>query len=63
MKTQMIPLSDILEDTIYQLRDSSQGKNIPELKRMLGDGYELNPIKLRWVAGGYLIIGVEIDSR
>lgn len=56
MKTQMIPLSDIIEDTIYQLRDSSQGKNIPELKRMLGDGYELNPIKLRWVAGGYLII-------
>ena len=56
MKTQMIALSEILEDTSYQLRDSSQGKNIPELKRLLGDGFELKPIVVRWTVKGYLII-------
>jgi hypothetical protein len=56
MKIQMIPLLEILENTTYQLRDSSQGKNIPELKRVIGDGFELKPITVRWTAGGYLII-------
>jgi hypothetical protein len=52
----MIPLSEILEDTTYQLRDSSQGKNIPELKRVIGDGFELKPITVMWTVKGYRII-------
>jgi hypothetical protein len=56
MKTQMIPISAILDDTTYQLRDSSQGKNIPELKRIIGDGYELKPIIVMWTLKGYIII-------
>jgi ParB-like chromosome segregation protein Spo0J len=51
-----ISLTVILPDTTYQLRESSLGKNIPGLYRLIGDDIELDPIIVLKTPRGYLII-------
>lgn len=56
MKTEKIKLTATYDDKTYQLRDSSQGKNIAEIRRLIAAGFTLDPIKVRKVESGYMII-------
>lgn len=56
MKTQSISLKHVLEDTRFQFRESSLGKNVPELKRLLADGIDVDPVVIWEQDQGYLIL-------
>lgn len=56
MRTQLIALKDILPDTTYQFRETSVGKNVAELCRLISDGIELDPVVLWEIPRGYLIL-------
>jgi hypothetical protein len=56
MKTQLISLEHILEDTRFQFRESSLGKNVAELKRLMLDGIEIEPVTLWKQEHGYFIL-------
>lgn len=56
MKTELVSLKDILPDTTYQFRDTSAGKNVAELCRLISDDIELDPVILWKNSRGYLIL-------